>query len=289
LNQLQEAESKPKAMTKVLFVTWAGHKYARDRLAKLKLLHERLGHITGWTHFYALDLEEQIKGASLAYVWNGAYDCALPLVKKLRNEGAVVIFTELAWFPQSQFLYFDTQGTNAQCSLHQDDLSWLEEEDFDNLRRFSQQYRGARQWQQGEYIFVPLQLSSDMQIKYGESFEDMRQFIHHVRQKFAGSEIIFRKHPKDENSYDIDERGGGNLFDLMLNCKMVYGLNSTVTLESALVDVPTMAIARSFLNIGPDRRHALAALVARQVPISTVDFEPWAKRGRGLEHLQSFL
>ena len=270
---------------KVLFITWSGHRYARQRLQRLKDYHEDRGDQTQWTHFNASDFDEHLESGGLAYMWNGQYELCAPIKKKLTKAGMAIHYVEIAWFPQDEYLYFDSSGTNSDCSLFQDELDWLTVEDYQVLNRFAAAYRQGAQWFEGDYIFVPLQLSHDMQVRHGGTFQNMSEFITHVRHQFPEQRVIFRKHPKDGGTYDIGDDGSGDLRDLLLNCKAVYGINSTVTLEAALMGVPVTVIGKSLLNIGESRKQALAALLARQVPVNATDFSPWTRTGRGLEHL----
>jgi hypothetical protein len=274
---------------KVLFITWAGHAFARSRLARLKQFHHDRGDNVGWTNFSARDLPQQLDGCELAYVWNGAYNhIQRTVIEPLKQSGCKIVFVEIAWFPQGEFLYFDKSGTNGNCSLFDDDLSWLEDFDFRRLDVFSEMYRGGRSLESKGYIFAPLQLSSDTQITHWSPYKRMDDFIDHCREKFRGMEIIFRKHPKDRGSYarkGIGSEGEGDLRDLICGAELVYGINSTVILEAALIGKPVAAIGKCLINIGDERRRSLAALLARQVPISATDFGPWIRPGRGLEHL----
>lgn len=270
---------------KVLFITWSGHNYARDRLQNLKNFHEKLGHKTQWTNFYADDFDSHLEENGLAYMWNGQYPVCQPIKKKLESLNIKIVYVEVAWFPQDNYLYFDHHGTNSECSLLTDDLSWLTDNDYVNLDQLKKHYSGGLEWKMGNYVFVPLQLERDMAVVKGSPFKRMSDFIAHCNTHFKDQNVVFRKHPKDNNNYHINNDGNGDLKTIILNSKLVYGINSTVTLESALMGVPTTTVGTSLLNIGKNKRDALAALVARQVPVNTLDFRAWTTRGRGLEHL----
>lgn len=276
-------------MKKVRFITWAGHSPIRKMLGNLKGWYDEQGWDTGFTHFTAGSLWGQLEGCSIVYMWNGAYGHCHAITTKLRKMGTKVIFCEVAWFPQMEYLYFDEAGTNGNCSLHTDSLGWLNPTDFTALDSFREAYLEGRQTEDGNYIFVPMQLSWDTQIKLWSPFDWMGQLITRAREVFSDHKVIFRKHPKDGKTYedlDIGSSGEGDLKDLVCGAHLVYGINSTVLLEAALMGKTVISVGKSFLDIGPSREHALAALVARQVPIECRDFTPWMERGRGLEHLR---
>jgi hypothetical protein len=189
-------------------------------------------------------------------------------------------------------LYFDECGTNGYSELISSSLDWLTPSDFEALDSFAKSYRKNYTITNGGYIFAPLQLPKDTQISLFSPYKWMGDFIRHTRWVFRGKKIIFRKHPLDSKNYDdlnIGTDGEGDLMSLICNADMVYGINSTVLLEAALIGKPVTAIGTSFLNMGPSKRHALAALVARQVPCSVTDFTPWMKPGRGMNYLNDFI
>lgn len=278
---------------KIAIVTWSGHHWALKRMNNLAAFHSRLGHRIFYKTFSDADLANQLKDFDLVYVWNGSYPkVRKELVEPLYKNGTRIVFVELGWFPQAEYVYFDQSGTNAYSELISSSLDWLDEADFAELDRTAKAYRGSRTITEGGYVFVPLQLPHDTQVALFSPYKWMGEFVRHVRWVFRGKRIIFRRHPKDPKTYadlNLGKDGEGDLMDLICNADLVYGLNSTVLLEAALLGKQVTAIGASFLNMGPSRRHALAALVARQVHWRETDFLPWTRPGRGMEHLLEFL
>ena len=188
------------------------------------------------------------------------------------------------WFPQREFIYFDPRGTNGNSSLFTDPLDWLEDEDFARLAEAREQYRDGHEIADKGYVLIPLQLEEDTQIRFWSPFPTMEAFIAHCRRAFQGRKVIFRKHPKDKRNYEcLTQESNGDLKKLICGASLVYGINSTVLLEAALIGKPVVTVGKSLLSIGPSRDHALAALLARQVPVGESDLSPWFDRGRGLD------
>lgn len=273
---------------KVVFLTWTDSFFV-NQLRNLKLFHERRGDKVTFVNFHSSEAKRVLNGAEQVYIWNGAYGGNDgDVIHYAESVASNVTYCEIAWFPQSKFLYFDSEGTNGNSSLFDDPLDWLEEDDFRAAENLGVQYRDGRELTDDGYILVPLQLPGDQQILRWSPYRWMGSFIRDTREKFNGRKLIFRRHPKDKKRYEdlnIGHEGEGNLKDLICGADMVYGINSTVLLEAALMGKEVESIGKCLLNIGPSRNHALAALVARQVPSDARDFTPWMRPGRGLEHL----
>lgn len=274
---------------RVGIVTWSGHEWALDKLRGVDAFHRNRGDSVEYRTLSENGLARILSKKDVVYIWNGAYPCIRDSVpRELEDAGVRVIYVEIGWFPQDEFLYFDPRGTNAYSDLMRSPLDWLEPGDFLRLDEMSESYREGRPLEKKGYVFAPLQLSVDTQVALWSPFKYMGDFIRHTRWVFRDKKVIFRRHPKDEKTYadlGIGREGEGDLKDLICGADLVYGINSTVLLEAALMGKDVVATGTSFLNMGPSRRHALAALVARQVPSGEADLTPWIRPGRGLEHL----
>lgn len=277
-------------MSDVVFLAW-GDKFFRDSLKRLIEYHQSKGDRVSYISYRDRDILEKASGADVAYIWNGSYPGPpAEAVKMLRDQKCKMVFMEVGWFPQGQYLYFDSEGTCGACSLFKDPLEWLKASDFERLDRMRTEYREGREMEDRGYVLVPLQVPDDQQIRKWSPYRWMGAFVTDTRERFKGKKVIFRRHPKDSRSYDdldLGDEGRGNLKDLIAGASLVYGINSTVLLEASLMGKPVVSIGKSFLSIGQSREHALAALLARQVPVTTTNFKPWADEGRGLEHLRS--
>lgn len=251
--------------------------------------HKCQGHTVKFIN-YGKGFNSRIDGLDLLYMWNGEYDFLKPAKRKLSKMGAKTISVEVAWFPQSKFTYYDWKGTNGNCSLRFDSLDWLEQKDYDNLDILSESYReGIKPTNEG-YVLVPLQLSRDTAIQKWSPLKRMGDVIRMARKQFPNREILFRRHPKDKHHYAdlIDDITLGEkkpLKELIMGADLIWGMNSTVLTEAALMGKKVQACGVSLLHIGTCQRDALAALVARQIPKDANDISPWIKPGRGLEHL----
>lgn len=251
--------------------------------------HKCQGHNVKFIN-YGKGFSSKIDGLDCIYMWNGEYDFLKSAKQKLSKMGAKTISVEVAWFPQSEFTYYDWRGTNGNCSLRFDSLDWLEQKDYDNLDILSESYReGIKATNEG-YILVPLQLSRDTAIQKWSPLKRMGDVIRMARKMFPNREILFRRHPKDKHNYSdlVDDITLGEkkpLKELIMGADLVWGMNSTVLTEAALMGKEVKACGVSLLHIGTCQRDALAALVARQIPKYATDISPWIKPGRGLEHL----
>ncbi len=230
--------------------------------------------------------KERLRKYSRVYVWNGSRDMDRPLVKACAQAGVEVHYIECGWFPQKEFFYVDTNGVNAVSALAlHDDLSWVTSEHIVRKNEFASHYFNGRKWTgAGGYIFVPLQLPWDSQVKEFSEFEAMPQFMAWVIETFPHEKIVFRKHPLDRNDYGPGVTCSGDLHGWIAGAKLVYGLNSTVLLEAELMGATVVGVGTGFLNRAPALREKLmAAMVARQIPIDETNLRPWMEPHLGLD------
>lgn len=229
----------------------------------------------------------------VVYFWNGEYDWLYETKRWCEEKRIEYYSVEIGWFPQTDSIYVDHHGTNGRCSLHFDDLGWLECADYTRLEQKRLGYlEGVNKWS-GGYVLVPLQLTDDTTMQYWSPVKGNVAVVNMARRMFPDRKIIVRRHPKDRrNSYselNIDWAEGEtkSIEDMIMGAELVWGMNSTTLSEAALMGKPVIAAGKSFLNIGQDRNQALAAMVAREIPMNTVDLSPWMRPGRGLDHLNN--
>ena len=226
-----------------------------------------------------------------AYFWNGEYSFLRKIKQHLLSADVEVFNCEVAWFPQSKYIYVDRSGTNGNSSLFYDDLSWLDEDDYKKLRAMRDLYRGGIEPTDEGYIFVPLQLPYDTAITKWSPLRWVGDIVRRAQITFPDKDIIFRKHPKDHKKYndlgicDSLKKGEGDLKTLIMGSSLVWGMNSTVLLEAALMGKKVVTCGKSLLHIGQSRDEALAALLASQIGMEQRDLTPWMRSGRCLEHL----
>lgn len=94
----------------------------------------------------------------------------------------------------------------------------------------------------GEYIFVPLQLSNDTQTIVNSEFTSTQEFIDRVTLDFFNSslcdkfKLVFKVHPMDVNSYNFDQRTMSSSIsteELVRKSSAVVTINSTVGFEAS--------------------------------------------------------
>ena len=276
---------------KVAFASWNAPKSFHALAVKPVFnWHKSQGHKVKFVNYRHGDFSHHLKGQDLVYFWNGEYDFLKQIKKKLHGDGGKSINVEVGWFPQSENTYYDWRGTNGNCSLRYDSLDWLEPEDYDNLDALAESYREGLIPTKEGYVLVPLQLGRDTAIQKWSPLKRMGDVIRMAREMFPHKEILFRRHPKDSHDYadlinDITLGEKRPLKELIMGADLVWGMNSTVLTEAALMGKEVKACGVSLLHNGTCQRDALAALVARQIPKETTDITPWMRRGRGLEHL----
>ena len=278
---------------KVAFASWNAPKSFHARAVKPVFdWHKSQGHKVRFAN-YGGGVNPRIEGWDLVYFWNGEYGFLGAPKKRLHDSGGKSVNVEVGWFPQSKNTYYDWRGTNGNCSLRYDSLDWLEPEDYDNLDALAESYREGLTPTKEGYVLVPLQLNWDTAIQKWSPLKRMGDVIRMARKMFPHKEILFRRHPKDKHDYadlinDITLGEKRPLKELIMGADLVWGMNSTVLTEAALMGKEVKACGVSLLHSGTCQREALAALVARQIPKDTTDVTPWMRRGRGLEHLADY-
>jgi hypothetical protein len=275
---------------KVAFALWNAPKsFHANAVRPVFEWHQKQGHDVRYVS-YGDGLEHRLRDTDLVYLWNGEYEWLWGVKESIRRRGGKTINIEVAWFPQDENTYYDWRGTNGNCSLRFDSLDWLEPADYDNLDALSEKYREGLTPTEEGYVLVPLQLAKDTAVQKWSPLKRMGGVIRMARKMFPHKEILFRRHPLDGHDYAdlIDDITLGEkrpLKELIMGADLVWGMNSTVLTEAALMGKKVQACGTSLLHIGSNQRDALAALVARQIPMDVSDVTPWIRRGRGLEHL----
>jgi len=182
--------------------------------------------------------------------WNKHYPLYDAPLRFLREHmpACPVVYSEVAWFPQREHVYFDAEGVNADSSLAALTPSELMQMDLDRtaLAAFVERYRGGHRVTKGDFVFCPLQVPSDMNIARFSPWKDMKAFIRHVAASLPGEKILFKCHPLDPGKTDYlqlqEEIGNIQVSDsvdlkwCLANCSRVVGINSTVLLEALVFD-----------------------------------------------------
>jgi len=199
--------------------------------------------------------------------------------------GVPSTIAEIGFFPQRSHFFLDRRGINAASMLMDDDLSWIGEAQLNRAREFAEGYVGRYRWTQANrYVFAPLQLARDTNITLHSPYKTMQAFIDHAERTFPGEAIVFKTHPLDKTrTYRVSSGNTllrqGNLFELVRDARLVYGINSTVLYESIMQGVPTRAVGDGLLKRHAGREDRLiAALVDQQIAVDERDFGYWLGR-----------
>ncbi len=189
---------------------------------------------------------------SVVVCWNKHYpilDAPLRFLRE-RMPGCRVVYAEVAWFPQREYVYLDSAGINADSSIAALTPAELAGMELDPaaLAGFVERYREGRRVEKGEFVFCPLQVPSDMNIARFSPWTDMTAFIRHVAAALPGERLLFKCHPLDpgkegylrlrEEHGNISVLEDADLKQLLAECSCVVGINSTVLLEALLFDKP---------------------------------------------------
>ena len=243
-------------------------------------------------HNWHLNKIKKVDRLDRIYFWNGEYSFLKEAKQYCQSMGIGIYNCEVAWFPQTDYIYVDKFGTNGNSSLFFDDLSWLDEKDYENLEVMRSLYCEGLKASDKGYVFVPLQLADDTSITSWSPLRWVGDVVRRAQQMFPDKEIIFRKHPKDKKTYkdlgiceSLKKGEDADLKELIMGSSLVWGMNSTVLIEAALMGKKVITCGKSFLNIGQSREEALAALVASQINVGQRDLSFWMRSGRSLEHL----
>lgn len=111
------------------------------------------------------------------------------------------------------------------------------------------------------YVFIPFQDDRDTQVRlFSPWISDMRELfaLGERLSREAGITVVFKEHPASRESYpDLHRRTGERLLfangnstqELIESSQFVITLNSTVGLESILLDKPVLTLGQAFFNI----------------------------------------
>ena len=200
-----------------------------------------------------------------AFIWGGRLDADRETRARLEARGVKVLFSELGWFPQAGTVYFDTRGTNAEVSFngHQyADCSPSARKEF--CRRRREFYRkkvglgffaspppfAIKAPDLDKPILVPLQDESDTNITLASPFRRMADFVDCLAQTYPEYRFVVRPHPSapaanlpryanvsyQDSSVDV--------YQSMADFGLVVGINSTLLLEAAMMNMPVAAVGQ---------------------------------------------
>ncbi len=184
----------------------------------------------------------------LIFIWNGGSEGDVITKQIADTRGIPCRFGELGWFPQSETLYFDTEGTNARSSIRKLNLSKHPADPrIDGwLRDWRARQTAPRPGIDG-YVFVPLQDERDLNITLASPYKTMDAFVSALALRFPDQHFIVRPHPhfpdvRIANHPNVTIRADGPLHAWLNHADAVVGINSTVLLESLAWGRPTHAV-----------------------------------------------
>jgi capsule polysaccharide modification protein KpsS len=240
-------------------------------------------------HSIRFALEKLIPRMDHVFIWNGDREFDSVARALCETHNIPHTFMESGFFPQRGYYTLDRKGVNAKSALMDDDLSWVGEPQFAKLQALRERYLGTRRYtgggdSNGGYILAPLQIEHDTSIVLHSPYKTMQAFIDHAQELFPQRRIVFKTHPKDKNdNYKIKPGNElvrkGSFLDLAAKADLVYGINSTTLLESALLGAPVTAVGNGFLKQHAHRvEKLLAALADMHVPIEEKDISYWLEK-----------
>ena len=213
----------------------------------------------------ALELVIEAQDPETVIIYNGsvAPDAVLAHVTKGRRR----VFVEAGFFPKT--LQIDAIGLNGANSVPRTSRFYLDaEEDFaarglpekvnDRASKIADNNRVALP---ADYVFVPFQVPSDMQVTVHSPWvRDMEQFLDVVIEaanRNTNDVFVIKEHPSFKRSVKgrrpqhqrVIFANQNVTSDLIRNARAVLTLNSTVGIESLLFDRPVITLGRACYNV----------------------------------------
>lgn len=214
--------------------------------------------------------------AKAILMWNGTLSCFNYVKEMLNNSQIPFSYVECGFFPQTEYMYFDRKGINVESTLANDSLDWLPN-DYSSLLETTRErlFNTAEHSVIEEgFVFVPLQLGHDSNIQLHSRFTSgMQEFIDYIEAQYSNERVVFKKHPRDTDSYNISSRNSSwskeDSLSLIKASSKVHGINSTVLFEAALYGREIVVEGDCLLSRHEDQvDKIIAAILLRQCQIS---------------------
>jgi len=214
-----------------------------------------------------------IKNSSMAVIWNGLQHGTPLATRMCRLRGIPVCYLEWGMLPQAETFMVDPFGFCGDSILAKD-VSWVTDQDMDNLYRVRETLQKQYPIQKSDHILAPLQIENDTQILYFSAYRKMEEFISDVEVMYPTQRIIARPHPnsKPRRSFkraEVDR--SGTFLEAASKASLVVGITSTCLYEAAILGVPVIALGEHPLKIQPQNLHekVLAGALALTINRST--------------------
>lgn len=227
-------------------------------------------------------------------VWNGAHRYCR-LLMAMVPPGCKTYFFENGLLPDTTTV--DGQGVNYLNSVPRDagfyiNYPYAVPEERGAARLIPRKPRSAGPAPISlpeKFIFIPFQDDRDSQVRlFSPWIGDMREMfaLGERLSEESGLPVVFKEHPSSNQSYpDLHARATDRLLfangnatqQLIENSQFVVTLNSTVGLESLLLNKPVMTLGQAFFNIEGLVVHAQSA---DQAVAAAKAFPAWALNER---------
>ena len=181
-----------------------------------------------------------------------------------------VFFAEQGWFTQKDGFYLDEDGVNALSSIRGGLPTRASSNNGRAAKLIEKMHRrmivgGGPDTGEG-YIFVPLQVESDMQIEHFSNLPKggrmiQEDFAEAVLKAFPDKRIVFRPHPlarhvggkiaalpASQAHGNAEIRADGNSYQWIRNAVAVVGINSTVLIEALTFFKPVAAVGKGVFS-----------------------------------------
>lgn len=210
-----------------------------------------------------ISLLKKLKPTHLV-VWNGDFNdnergFQEPLIKKIKSElGIKIVYCEHGWLPQAKTFSMDLLGSNGGSSFSNSTVFEIKKDLSPVTNKRLQYDRSAIDPKIRDFIYVPLQLNTDTQIrKYSPFFKDMATFISHVVKIFKDKKIVIKVHPKDtpdnllryrklcQNMNNVIFASDSNNIGYCKHADRIIAINSTVINEALLFHKPVMTYGKN--------------------------------------------
>jgi carbonic anhydrase/acetyltransferase-like protein (isoleucine patch superfamily) len=196
-------------------------------------------------------------------LWSGNFHYQTGTRQAIADTGMAsrVLFGEVAWYPQGDYLYFDTQGVNAFSTIRGGVYPPLlphQKVRLDIWRdRFQMRHFGGDPAPviKGR-VFVPLQIDTDTSIARSSPFKTMGEFIRFLETWIPpGHDVVLKLHPKATYDYVPSSKrpefrvvAGGAIAEMLASAEVVVGINSTVLLEAAALGKRVIAFGEGLMT-----------------------------------------
>jgi hypothetical protein len=204
--------------------------------------------------FKAADI---IKHASMAVIWNGMQHYG-PLITNLCSKRNIPrCYIEWGMLPQSETFFIDPFGFCSESILTKN-LSWITSEDINNMLNERDRLQSKYKINCEDYVLVPLQIENDTQILHYSPYNNMEEFIKHIKIMYPNNKILVKTHPKSGAKRQIDGVEiiqNGDFLELASKASVVVGITSTCLYESAILGIPVISLGDHPLRINKISDH----------------------------------